>query len=154
MENIKQYLKEKIQNQIKNIEAEIKKSDEELEIFEMDLKVEKKILEMQDVDMFLDAECKEDVKYSIEAIENMFTMEGSKNEELKKDLKERCLKSFEIYFHQAKADINCQLADYCGWAIAIKWERGESRSFDLIQNKVESEYEIFRAGDRTYYLYK
>ena len=73
---------------------------------------------------------------------------------LKKDLKERCLKSFEIYFHQAKADVNCQLADYCGWAIAIKWERKENRSFDLIQNKVKSEYEIFKAGDKIYYLYK
>ncbi len=73
---------------------------------------------------------------------------------LKKDLKERCLKSFETYFHQAKSDINCQLVDYCGWAIAIKWERGENRSFDLMQNKIKSEYEIFKVGDRTYYLYK
>lgn len=73
---------------------------------------------------------------------------------LKKYLKEKYLKSFEIYFHQAKADINCQLADYCGWAVAIKWERDERRSFDLISSKVKSEYEIFKSGDVTYYEYK
>ena len=73
---------------------------------------------------------------------------------LKRDLKERCLKSFEIYFHQAKADINCQLADYCGWAVAIKWERQERRSFDIIISKVKSEYEIFKSGDAAYYEYK
>ncbi len=61
------------------------------------------------------------------------------------------MKSFEIYFHQAKADINCQLADYCGWAVAIKWERNEMRSFGLIKDKVKSEYEIFKVGDKIYY---
>jgi len=73
---------------------------------------------------------------------------------LKKYLKERCLKSFEIYFHQAKADINCQLADYCGWAIAIKWERKESRSFILIKDKVKSEFEVFKSGKSEYYGYE
>lgn len=70
---------------------------------------------------------------------------------LKHYLKKRFEKPFEIYFHQAKADLNCQLADYCGWAIAIKWERGENRSFNLIQDKVKSEYEIFVKGDTEYY---
>lgn len=60
-------------------------------------------------------------------------------------------KPFEIYFHQAKADLNCQLADYCGWAIAIKWERNEKRPYDLIENRIESEYEIFEKGDTIYY---
>jgi hypothetical protein len=72
---------------------------------------------------------------------------------LKKDLKKHFAKSFEIYFHQAKADINCQLADYCGWAIAIKWERNELRSFELIQDKIKSEYEIFKRGQTIYYEY-
>ncbi|MBU2036642.1 DUF3800 domain-containing protein [Patescibacteria group bacterium] len=73
---------------------------------------------------------------------------------LKKYLKEKCLKSFEIYFHQAKADINCQIADYCGWAIAIKWERKEDRSFILINDKVKSEFEMFKSGNIEYYSYK
>ena len=73
---------------------------------------------------------------------------------LKKYLKEKYLKSFEIYFHQAKADINCQIADYCGWAVAIKWERKENRSFALINDKVKSEFEMFKSGNIEYYSYK
>ncbi len=71
---------------------------------------------------------------------------------LKRYLKEQCpIKSFEIYFHQAKADINCQIADYCGWAIAIRWEREEIRPYKLIADVVKSQYEIFKSGDREYY---
>jgi len=70
---------------------------------------------------------------------------------LKKNLKEKFPKSFEIYFHQAKADINCQMADYFGWAILIKRERKEVRPYELIKGKIKSEYEIFKKGDTTYY---
>ena len=68
-------------------------------------------------------------------------------------LKKHSAKRFEIYFHQAKADLNCQLADYCGWAIAIKWERGENRSYALVQDKIKSEFEIFKMGTTLYYEY-
>jgi hypothetical protein len=70
---------------------------------------------------------------------------------LKKHLKEHTKVPFSIYFHHTKADVNCQVADYCGWAITIKWERGETRSYDLIKTKVKSEFEIFQHGNRTYY---
>lgn len=73
---------------------------------------------------------------------------------LKKYLKENFTLPFEIYFHCSQADINCQFADYLGWAIAIKWERDEKRSYNLIQNKVKSEYEIFKRGETIYYSYK
>ncbi|MBU2545141.1 DUF3800 domain-containing protein [Patescibacteria group bacterium] len=70
---------------------------------------------------------------------------------LKNYLKGRFDKPFEIYFHQAKADLNCQLADYCGWAITIKWERNEKRPYDLIRDRVKSEYDIFEKGNVVYY---
>jgi len=73
---------------------------------------------------------------------------------LKKYLKEKFTRPFEIYFHQAKADINCQIADYCGWAIAVKWERNEKRSYVLIKDKIKSEYEIFKRGETVYYSYE
>ena len=44
-----------------------------------------------------------------------------------------------------------QVADYCCWAIQRKWERGDERSYALIQNKVHSEYDLFRAGTTHYY---
>lgn len=65
---------------------------------------------------------------------------------LKTYLKQKTNIPFVIYFHQNKADLNCQLADYCGWAITIKWERKEERSFKLVAHKVKSEFPIFIAG--------
>lgn len=70
---------------------------------------------------------------------------------LKKELKDNFSKPFEIYFHQTKADINCQLSDYLGWAVAIKWERGEERSYNVIKDKVKSQFEIFKYGQTVYY---
>ncbi|OGM01795.1 hypothetical protein A2115_03600 [Candidatus Woesebacteria bacterium GWA1_41_8] len=73
---------------------------------------------------------------------------------LKKYLKENFAMPFEIYFHSSQADLNCQYADYFGWAIAIRWERSELRSYILIKSKVKSEYEIFKRGETLYYQYK
>lgn len=70
---------------------------------------------------------------------------------LKQYLKQHFAKPFEIYFHQAKADINCQIADYIGWAIAIKWERNEERSYKFIKEKIKSEYEVFKKGTTIYF---
>ena len=70
---------------------------------------------------------------------------------LKKYLKENFSMPFEIYFHSSEADLNCQIADYFGWAIAIKWERDEERPYKLIKNKVKSTFEIFKRGPTIYY---
>ena len=82
MENKKQYLIEKTIKEIKQKEEEIKKSDEGLEILETELKVEKRFFEMEDINN----EIKENIKYSVGALEDMIFMERSKNDELKKDL--------------------------------------------------------------------
>ena len=70
---------------------------------------------------------------------------------LKSYLKQYFQKSFYIYFHQAKSDINCQIADYCGWAIYVKNERSEKRPYQCIETKVKSEFEIFARGKTEYY---
>lgn len=44
-----------------------------------------------------------------------------------------------------------QVADYCCWAIARKWELADPRSYDLIAGKIASEYEVFRLGRKHYY---
>lgn len=51
----------------------------------------------------------------------------------------------------ANADTGLQIADYCGWAIQRKWERSDVRSYDLVQDKVSSEFDVFSLGDRLYY---
>lgn len=61
---------------------------------------------------------------------------------------------FEIYSHQACADLNCQLADYCCWAISIKTERKERRPFEIIKSQVKSAFDIFKNGDKEYYKYE
>jgi hypothetical protein len=58
---------------------------------------------------------------------------------------------FFIYFHATKADLNCQIADYCGWAIARKWEKRDTRSYELIKHHIKSEFDIFAVGDGTTY---
>ena len=44
-----------------------------------------------------------------------------------------------------------QVADYCSWAIQRKWERGDTRSYDLIKDKIHSEHDLFAGGNRLYY---
>lgn len=85
-------------------------------------------------------------------IDNIVIVLSSLFQKEKQELIQKSLKSylknmvkcpFEIYFHQNKADLNCQLADYCGWAIYINWERQESRSYVLIRDKIVSENKVF-----------
>ena len=44
----------------------------------------------------------------------------------------------------AASDPCLQIADYCSWAIQRKWERGDDRSYRLIRNRIESEYDLLR----------
>lgn len=61
--------------------------------------------------------------------------------------------SFEIYSHQTCADLNCQLADYCCWAISVRAERGEERPFEVIKSQIKSVFDIFKSGSPEYYQY-
>ena len=61
---------------------------------------------------------------------------------------------FEIYSHQTCVDLNCQLADYCCWAISVRAERGEKRPYDVIKPQVKSIFDIFKNGDKEYYQYE
>lgn len=56
-----------------------------------------------------------------------------------------------VDFRPALADPCLQAADYCAWAIGRKWERGDSRSLDLIRAKLTYEYELWRGGTKHYY---
>jgi hypothetical protein len=47
-------------------------------------------------------------------------------------------------------DTRVQVADSCAWAIERKWERGDSRSFDLIKDRITSENDI-RSDDTEHY---
>jgi hypothetical protein len=54
-------------------------------------------------------------------------------------------------FMPADSDPCLQVADYCAWAIQRKWERGDTRSYDLIKDRISYEYELWKAGTTHYY---
>ena len=63
-------------------------------------------------------------------------------------------KPFRIYFRPAASDINCQIADYCGWAIYVRKERNDTRALEEIKDKVKSNFDVFARGDTEYYEYQ
>jgi len=58
---------------------------------------------------------------------------------------------FEIYSHKTSLDLNSQLADYCCWAISVRFERGEKRPYEIIKSQIKSIFDIFRKGNKEYY---
>ena len=80
-----------------------------------------------------------------------------KREAIQKGLKEGLRsvvgrgKAFRLLHHASKSHLYLQAADYCPWAVYVKWERGEVRPYQMIQEKIRSEFEIFREGSIRYY---
>jgi hypothetical protein len=60
---------------------------------------------------------------------------------------------YRLFHHYSRSCMGLQVADYCNWAIFRKWERADTRSYDLIRTGVRSEFEIFRTGTRLYYAH-
>lgn len=58
---------------------------------------------------------------------------------------------YRVLHHASKSSFELQVADYCNWAVFRKWERGDSRSYDLVRPAVRSEYDIFQSGTKLYY---
>ena len=59
--------------------------------------------------------------------------------------------SWEVAFWPAGSDPCLQVADYCCWAIQRKYERSDTRSYDLISDKIATEFKPFDAGTKNYY---
>jgi hypothetical protein len=59
--------------------------------------------------------------------------------------------NFRVLHFASKSLYGLQIADYYNWAIFRKWERGDTRSYDLIKPNLSSEFEIFRTGSVHYY---
>lgn len=56
-----------------------------------------------------------------------------------------------VDFRPSATEACPQVADYCAWAIQRKWERGDSRSYDLIKDRITYEYELWKTSKTTYY---
>jgi len=56
-----------------------------------------------------------------------------------------------VDFRSCSADPCMQVADYCAWAIQRKWEKNDSRSYDLIKSRITREYDLWAHGREHYY---
>jgi hypothetical protein len=56
-----------------------------------------------------------------------------------------------VAFHDSCKDPLLWVADYCCWAIQKKWESKDSRSYDLIKDKIKTEYDLFAPGLMEFY---
>jgi len=58
-----------------------------------------------------------------------------------------------VDFRPSHADCCLQVADYCAWAIQRKYETDgkDTRSFDLIKDRVSYEYDLWKKGTKHYY---
>lgn len=59
--------------------------------------------------------------------------------------------AYTIYFHPTHSHHMLQASDYFCWAIARKYERGDTRSYALIAHLIEMEFDLFRKGTILYY---
>ncbi len=59
--------------------------------------------------------------------------------------------SWKTAFWPAASDPCLLVADYCCWAIRRKWENGDERSYSIIQEKIATEFDLWRSGTRHYY---
>jgi hypothetical protein len=60
-------------------------------------------------------------------------------------------KSYQAAFWPAESDPCLQIADYVTWAVQRKYEQQDDRSYDLIKDKIRSEFKPFDAGTTLYY---
>lgn len=64
------------------------------------------------------------------------------------------VKEWRADFMPCHADPCLQVADYCAWAIFRKWEskdKWDVRSYDLIKDRITSEYDLFEPGEKHHY---
>lgn len=54
-------------------------------------------------------------------------------------------------FPRAVAEPCLQVADYCAWAIQRKWERGDETWYAKIEDKVFTQYDLWKTGKKHYY---
>lgn len=58
---------------------------------------------------------------------------------------------WSVSFMDSAKDPMLWAADYCAWAIQRKWELNDQRSYDLIEPKIETEFDLWQIGTTFYY---
>jgi hypothetical protein len=58
---------------------------------------------------------------------------------------------WEVSFIDSSQDPCLWLADYCAWAIQRRWERDDPEYYRLIEDKIVSQFDLFRTGTTLHY---
>lgn len=58
---------------------------------------------------------------------------------------------WKVDFRPSACDPCLQAVDYCAWAIQRKWEKSDTRSYDLIKDRIKYEYNLWGNGTKHYY---
>lgn len=80
-------------------------------------------------------------------------------EAVKKGIKTHLAESFpnnlthSIFHWDSRSAVGLQVVDYVNWAIHRKWNRNDTRSYELVKDCIKSEFDIFQTG-RTYFYQK
>lgn len=77
-------------------------------------------------------------------------IEKALNQELT-DWSKKAQGTYQIFHFSSKSDVNLQIVDYLGWAVARKWSRGDTRSYRLISKCVQTEFDVFEVGKEKFY---
>jgi hypothetical protein len=56
-----------------------------------------------------------------------------------------------LAFWRDESDFALQAVDYLTWAVTRFYERGDSRSYDLVKHKVNTAFDLFSSGKKLYY---
>lgn len=59
--------------------------------------------------------------------------------------------AWKMEFILSSAEPCLQIADYCAWAIQRKYERNDTRSYDLIRDRITYEYDLWARGTHHFY---
>jgi hypothetical protein len=59
--------------------------------------------------------------------------------------------TWSVAFPAASTDPCIQVADYCAWAIQRKWERNDTTAYDMISDKISTEFDLWKNGTTYYY---
>lgn len=54
-------------------------------------------------------------------------------------------------FMPCASDPCLQVADYCAWALQRKWEKGDTRSYDPLKDRITYEYDMWLKGNTHHY---
>jgi hypothetical protein len=56
---------------------------------------------------------------------------------------------WEVSFMDSAKDPLLWAADYCAWAIQRRWELNDARSYELIKDKISTEFDLWKHGSRS-----